>query len=97
MTATKKNMTGNNLSSVINIGKDTQSKLKQVGIDSIEMLRAAGTEQTFLRLQTIDPGACLSLLYGIDGAISGIKWNELSTERKHQLKEFYQLAKKSIR
>ena len=55
------------LSKHTNIGKDTEAKLIQVGIDSFEKLKSVGTEQAFIRLQTIDPGACISLLYGLDG------------------------------
>jgi DNA transformation protein and related proteins len=84
----------NDLSGIINIGKDTQAKLRQVGIDSFEKLKEAGTEGAFIRLQTIDPGACLSLLYGLDGAIRGTKWHELPLERKHYLQEFFNMVKK---
>jgi DNA transformation protein and related proteins len=78
----------------INIGSDTESKLIRVGIDSFNKLESIGSEQAFLRLQTIDPGACLSLLYGLDGAINGIKWNELSPIRKQELQQFYKMAQK---
>jgi len=82
------------LSDCINIGKDTEFKLKQVGIDTFEKLKSIGSEGAFIRLQTLDPGACLSLLCGLDGAIDGIKWNRLSTERKQELKQFYKMTKK---
>jgi DNA transformation protein and related proteins len=85
-----------NLSKCLNIGKDTEAKLIQVGIDSFEKLQEAGTEQAFLRLQALDPGACLCLLYGLDGAISGIKSTQLSPERKEELKQFHALAKKQL-
>ena len=86
-----------NLSKHINIGKDTEMKLIQVGIDSFEMLESVGSEEAFIRLQTLDPGACLSLLYGLEGAIEGVKWNTLSSEKKEELQAFYRLvAKKKI-
>ena len=78
----------------LNIGKDTEKKLILAGIDSFEKLTTAGTEQAFLRLKAIDPGACLNLLYGLDGAIQGIKWNELPPGRKQALLDFYKMAKK---
>ena len=77
-----------------NIGKDTENKLIQVGISSIAELVAAGTEQAFLRLQTIDPGACIQLLYGIEGAIEGIQANKLSHDKKQELREFHRMVKK---
>jgi DNA transformation protein len=81
------------LLNIINIGKDTESKLIQVGIDSFEKLASIGSEQAFIRLQTIDPGACLSLLYGLEGAIEGTKWNKLSIEKKQVLQQFYKMVK----
>jgi DNA transformation protein and related proteins len=85
---------GSNLSKRINIGKDTESKLLQVGIDSIEKLISIGSEQAFIRLKTLDPGACLSLLYGLQGAVDNIKWNELPEEKKQELQQFYKMTKK---
>ena len=87
-------MAANDLKNRINIGKDTESKLIQVGIDSFKELETIGSEQAFLRLQVIDPGACLSLLYGLEGAIEGVKWNELSIEKKKELQEFFKMAKR---
>jgi DNA transformation protein and related proteins len=78
----------------INIGKETKSKLIQVGIDSFKKLESLGSEQTFLKLQEADPGACLSLLYGLEGAIEGIKWSELSAEKKQELQYFFRMVKK---
>ena len=73
----------------INIGKDTAAKLIKVGINSIDELTALGTEQAFIRLQALDAGACMCLLYSIDGAISNTKWNQISAERKQELKAFH--------
>jgi DNA transformation protein len=82
------------LSNQINIGKDTETKLIQVGIDSYEKFVSIGSEGAFIRLQTIDPGACLSLLYGLEGAIEGVKWNKLSSDKKQALQQFYKMTKK---
>ncbi len=73
----------------INIGKDTAAKLIKVGINSIDELTALGTEQAFIRLQALDAGACMCLLYSIDGAISNTKWNQIPSERKQKLKAFH--------
>jgi len=85
-----------NLSQQLNIGIDTEAKLIQVGIDSFEKLVSIGSQQVFLMLQTMDPGACLSLLYGLEGAIQGIKWHSLSPEKKQELKQFHDMAKKNL-
>jgi len=81
------------LSKQINIGKDTETKLIEVGINSFEELKSMGSKQAFIRLQTIDPGACLSLLCGLEGAIEGVKWNKLSAEKKLELQQFIKMIK----
>lgn len=81
------------LSDLLNIGKDTEKKLIQVGIDTAEKLKDVGSEGAFIKLQTIDPGACLSLLYGLDGAVNDVKWNKISPDRKKELQQFYKMVK----
>ncbi|MEI7502698.1 MAG: TfoX/Sxy family DNA transformation protein [Paludibacter sp.] len=80
-----------------NIGKDTATKLILVDINSIEELQAVGAEQAFIRLQTLDPGACINLLYGLEGAIEGIQSSKLSDDKKHELLEFYKIAKRHLK
>ena len=82
------------LSKLPNIGKDTETKLMMVGITSYAELRALGTEQAFLKLQAIDSGACLQLLYGLEGAIEGIPATNLPQNKKQELREFHRMAKK---
>lgn len=84
------------LSQQINIGKDAEAKLIQVGITSFEELKAVGAEGAFLRLQTIDSGACLSLLSALEGSIQGIRWHNLPKERKEELRQFIKMAKKGL-
>jgi len=79
-----------------NIGKDTESKLIQVGITSYAELKEVGTEQAFLRLQTLDPGACIQLLFGLEGAIEGIPYIQLSPQKKLELREFHRMSKKMM-
>jgi DNA transformation protein and related proteins len=82
------------LSNQINIGKDTEKKLIQVGINSFENLVSLGAEDAFRRVRVIDSGACLSFLYGLEGAIEGIKWNKISYQRKKELQEFIKIINK---
>jgi len=81
------------LTQLPNIGKVVAEKLIQVGITTPEELKALGTEQSFIRLQTVDETACLSMLQALEGAVQGIRWHELPKERKEELKEFYRLRR----
>ena len=85
---------GEGISSLPNVGKDLTQKLLTLGIDTPEKLRKTGTEQTYLRIKALDPGACFSLLCAIEGAIHGIRWHNLPPERKQELKHFFYMAKK---
>ncbi len=78
----------------VNIGKDTERKLMDIGVDSFAKLKEIGSEQAFLRLQTLDPGACIDLLYGLEGAIQGVKWHALPTDTKQNLLRFHKMSQK---
>ena len=84
----------NDLANRINIGKETEFKLKQAGINSVEELCLVGSEQAFIRLQAIDPGACLNLLYALEGAVEDIRWHDLPKEKKQELLRFFKMATK---
>lgn len=86
----------NDLSIQINIGKVVAAHLEEVGIGSFAELKQIGSKQAFLRLQTIDKGACLHELMALEGAIQGIRKQDLSSEVKADLKLFYQLSQKNI-
>lgn len=74
-----------------NVGKVLAEHLVAIGIDSPEALRQNGTEEAFLKIRMQrDAGACLNMLYGIEGAVQGIPKRDLSPERKQQLKQFHQ-------
>ncbi len=81
------------LTDLPNIGKVVAEKLKEVGISTPDELRTVGAEQAFIRLQTIDEGACLCMLQGLEGAVQGIRWHNLPKERKEELKQFFRMRK----
>jgi len=81
------------LTEMPNIGKVVAEKLCQVGITTPEELNEIGSEQAFIRLQTIDETACLSMLQALEGAVQGIRWHNLPKVRKDELKEFFHLRR----
>ena len=82
------------LSELPNIGKVLEANLIAVGITTHEELRAAGTITAFMRIKTVvDPGACVQMLYGIEGAVQGIRDRDLPQEKKSELKEFFRSLK----
>ena len=78
------------LSELPNVGKVLEASLRSVGIETPEQLRSAGAEAAFLRIRDqVDPGACLAMLSGIQGAIAGVPKKFLPSAVKQKLKEFY--------
>lgn len=72
-----------------NIGKTAESMLMDAGIHSPEELIRIGSKEAFLRIRLNDQTACLHMLYGLEGAIEGIRDADLSEETKQNLKAFY--------
>lgn len=77
------------LSKLINIGKQVEQQLLQVGIDTPEKLKEIGSKQAWLKIKAIDPSACYNRLCALEGAIQGIRWHHLKEDVKQELKEFY--------
>jgi len=78
-----------------NIGKVLAKKLKQCGITNATELINTGSKNAFLRLKAIDDTACLSMLQAFEGAVQNIRWHDLPVKSKNELKEFFELSKKS--
>ncbi len=78
------------ISEMKNIGVINEEKLAQVGIVEPDQLRKLGTEAAFFKIRhLVDDGACLHLLYGLEGAIQDIPKRELSERRKAELRDFF--------
>ena len=78
------------ISEMKNIGVVNEGKLAEVGIVEPAQLRELGTEAAFLKIRhLVDDGACLNLLYGLEGAVQDIPKRELSERRKAELLDFF--------
>ena len=76
------------LTSLRNIGKETQKKLKSIGIGSAEELIQIGSKDAFFRLKTRYSNICLVHLYTLQGAIDNIEYNKLPDDVRRDLKSF---------
>ena len=72
-----------------NVGKVLEKNLNEIGVYTVKQLRDIGSKEAFIRIRMIDPGACLHMLYGLQGAIDGIKDSLLPESTKCDLKVFY--------
>ena len=78
------------LSDLPNIGKVLESHLLRIGIKTPEELYHTGAEDAFILIRMqVDPTACLHMLYGIQGAIDGVRYTLLSDHTRERLQIFY--------
>ena len=77
------------LSNLKNISKVSEKHLRDAGIETIEDFRALGSREAFRRIRKNDDTVCLSMLYGLEGALSNARWCDLDDATKKDLKAFY--------
>lgn len=70
------------LSRLPNIGKEVERQLNEAGILSAEDLKNLGAEKAWLKIQKLDPSACIHRLLALEGALRGVKKSLLPPERK---------------
>lgn len=76
------------LTSMRNIGKELERKLKIIGVNSAEDLKKFGSKEIFFQLKQRFLKVCLVHLYTPKGLITDTDFNKLSEETKKDLKEF---------
>lgn len=78
------------LQKIPNVGNVLAEHLQAIGINSADKLQSATAETVFMCIRAQrDSGACLHMLYGIEGAIQGIPKTQIPAARKEELKNFF--------
>ena len=80
---------------MINIGKVLGKKLHEAGITNREDLMRIGSKEAYNRLKAIEGGTCFNTLCALEGAVRGIRWHDLSKERKSELRDFFDSVNKN--
>lgn len=66
------------LTDLPNIGKKLADKLRSIAIENEYDLRTLGSENIIIKLAALEnSGACINMLYALEGAIQGIRCHEL--------------------
>jgi len=76
------------LTSLRNIGKEMDKKLKAIGITTAEELSKTGSKEAYIKLHLQYSNLCLNHLYTLEGAITDTEYNLLPEDVKKDLKEF---------
>ena len=78
------------LTDLPNVGRVLAGNLDAVAVHTPEQLRQLGSKDAFIRIRAaVDSGACLHMLYGLQGAIEGVPDSQLSDATKDNLRCFY--------
>ena len=77
------------LSKLPNIGSVMERRLAAVGIYDVETLLKIGSKEVFIKLRQHEGDTCFSSLCGLEGAIQCIRWHNLSSKTKEDLRKFF--------
>lgn len=70
------------VASLKGLGPKSSAALRDIGIESIEELRARDPFDTYAELKAKVPGTSLNFLYALIGAIEDVRWQEIKRTRR---------------
>jgi len=73
------------LADLPNLGPKSQAMLERAGISSCEQLRAAGAVAAYARVKRSGESVSLNLLWALEGALSGVPWQQVAREHRTSL------------
>lgn len=73
------------ISELANLGPKSSAMLALAGIASLDELRAIGAAAAYLRVKRVSAGASLNLLWAIEGALSGRRWQDVARDDRCRL------------
>lgn len=69
----------------VSLGPRSAQMLVAAGITSIEQIRALGSVTSFLRVKQSGQPASLNLLWALEGAATGLRWQVVAREHRASL------------
>ena len=73
------------LSAVANLGPKSAAMLAAAGVTTLAQLRSLGAVTAYLRVRRAQPKASLNLLWALEGAVSGLPWQQVAREHRTRL------------
>lgn len=71
---------------LLNLGPQSIRWLEQVGIRTLGDLKRTGAVAAYLLAKQRQPKCSLNLLYALEGALTGVRWNQLSEKTRQRLR-----------
>jgi len=82
------------LSKLPNVGKTLEKRLLEIGVNDAEGLKEIGSKEAFVRLYLHEGDTCFSTFCALEGAIQGIRWHNISDDKRQELKKFFESIKR---
>lgn len=76
---------GQKLAQAAGLGPKSADMLAAAGIDSMQTLRHLGSVTAYIKVRQTNPRASLNLLWALEGAISGLHWQQVACEHRTSL------------
>jgi DNA transformation protein len=73
------------LAKLANLGPKSAQFMQRAGITSIEQLKRLGSVRAYSMVKHVEPSASLNLLWALEGALSGLHWQEVAKEHRTSL------------
>jgi DNA transformation protein and related proteins len=70
----------------LNIGPKSMAWLQEIGIHTRADLEQLGSVMAYRILRDRFPNVSLNMLYALEGALTGRKWNEFTSDEKARLR-----------
>ena len=76
-----------------NLGPKSVQMLASAGIHSLEQLQHLGSVAAYVRVKKVAPAASLNLLWALEGALTGLRWQDVAREHRTSLLMALDVAK----
>ena len=73
------------LSDLPNLGPKSRDMLEHAGIVSVAQLRQLGAVAAYVEVQRSGQAASLNLLWALEGALTGMPWQQVAREHRTSL------------
>lgn len=67
------------------LGPKSQAMLASAGILNLAQLQALGAVQAYVQVRAFNPHASLNLLWALEGALTGVPWQQVAREQRSSL------------
>jgi DNA transformation protein and related proteins len=73
------------LSDLPNLGPKSAAVLRRAGITDVDKLRRMGSVAAYAQAKRMEPRVSLNLLWALEGALSGLPWQQVAREHRTSL------------